>query len=57
MSKGSKRRPKIVTDEQFKEAWDSIFVRKKTPKHSVTRVHPDKTKYNRKKLNHPDLES
>lgn len=57
MSKGSKRRPKIISDKEFKEAWDSIFVRKKTPKHSVTRVHPDKTKYNRKKLNHPDLES
>lgn len=56
MSKGSKRRPKIVTDEQFKEAWDSIFVRKKTPKHSVTKPHTDRTKYNRKKLK-IDLES
>ena len=55
MSKGSKRRPKIVTDEQFKEAWDNIFVRKVQPKHSVTKPHTDRTKYNRKKLKQEQL--
>jgi len=49
MSKGSKRRPQIVSDEQFSLAWDKIFTQKKTPSHGLTQVHTDKTKYNRKK--------
>ena len=48
MSKGSKRRPQVVSDKDFKDAWDKIFVRKKTPKHGQSQVHRDKTKYNRK---------
>ena len=48
MSKGSKRRPQVVSDKDFKDAWDKIFVRKKTPKHGHSQVHRDKTKYNRK---------
>ena len=48
MSKGSNRRPKTITDEQFQENWENIFVRKKTPKHGGTKVHKDKTKYNKK---------
>ena len=47
MSKGSKRRPKLVSDKQFQEAWDNIFVRKVTPKHRQSKVHRDKSKYNR----------
>jgi hypothetical protein len=47
MSKGSKRRPKLVSDKQFQEAWDNIFVRKVTPKHGQSKVHRDKSKYNR----------
>ena len=46
--KGSKRRPQVITDEQFAAAWDRIFVRKETPDHAKTKVHRDKTKYNRK---------
>tara|TARA_Y100001951_G_C11281983_1_gene266022 strand:- start:255 stop:419 length:165 start_codon:yes stop_codon:yes gene_type:complete len=44
MSKGSKRRPQIVSDDQFKEAWDNIFTRKKTPPQGRTQVHKNKTK-------------
>tara|TARA_B100000927_G_scaffold177248_1_gene142779 strand:+ start:4081 stop:4260 length:180 start_codon:yes stop_codon:yes gene_type:complete len=44
MGKGSKRRPKIVTEKQFEEAWNNIFPRRKTPKHGVTQKHRDKTK-------------
>ena len=47
--KGSKRRPQFVSDDQFKDAWDKIFVRKKTPKHGITQPHKDRTKYDRKK--------
>ena len=48
LGKGSKRRPQVVSDKDFKDAWDKIFVRKKTPKHGQSQVHRDKTKYNRK---------
>lgn len=44
MSKGSKRRPTLITKEEFEENWDKIFGRKKTPKHGSTQVHTDKTK-------------
>ena len=44
MGKGSKRRPQVVSDEQFKNAWDNIFPRKKTPSHGITQIHVDKTK-------------
>ena len=46
--KGSKQRPKMITQKQFEDNWDKIFVRKKTPDHGKTQVHSDKTKYNRK---------
>ena len=42
MGKGSKRRP--TNEEQFRDNWDKIFGRKKTPKHGATQVHTDKTK-------------
>ena len=45
--KGSKYR-EIKNKEQFDSEWDRIFARKKTPKHGATKVHVDKTKYNRK---------
>lgn len=48
LGKGSKRRPQVVTEKNFQEAWDKIFPRKVTPKHGLTSVHKDKTKYNRK---------
>jgi|TARA_B100001939_G_scaffold290923_1_gene262546 hypothetical protein len=44
MSKGSKRRPTLITKEEFEENWHKIFGRKKTPKHGNTKVHIDKTK-------------
>ena len=44
MGKGSKRRPTIITDQQFQDNWDSIFTRKKTPKQGATKIHKDKTK-------------
>ena len=44
MGKGSKRRPQVVSNEQFKNAWDSIFTRKKTPSHGIIQIHVDKTK-------------
>ena len=43
-SKGSKRRPQIVSNDKFQEAWDNIFPRKVTPPHASTQVHKDKTK-------------
>jgi len=56
--KGSKQRPRSVSKDKFDSNWDSIFskkikikVRKETPKHGLTSVHPDKTKYNRSKIN------
>lgn len=47
MGKGSKQRPRMITDKQFDDNWDKIFARKKTPKHGATQIHKDKTKYNR----------
>ena len=44
MSKGSKQRPKFISEEQFIENWDKIFARKEIPKHGRTLVHKDKTK-------------
>ena len=41
--KGSKPRP-ITNQKQFEENWDSIFARKKSPKHGATKIHTDKTK-------------
>ena len=49
MSKGSKRRPQVVSDDQFKDAWDKIFPRKKTPSHGMTQVHINKKKKNNRK--------
>ena len=57
MSKGSKQRPKLITEEEFNNNWDKIFARKKTPKHGRTLVHKDKTKViPRKKKNDRDYE-
>tara|TARA_Y100000287_G_scaffold182224_1_gene179458 strand:- start:470 stop:679 length:210 start_codon:yes stop_codon:yes gene_type:complete len=50
--KGSDRRPKKVSDEQFQDNWERIFGKKKPkiksrkhqPDHSLTQVHKDKTK-------------
>ena len=44
MSKGSKQRPKLITEEEFNNNCDKIIARKKTPKHGRTLVHKDKTK-------------
>ncbi len=60
MSKGSRRRPE--KDGQYQDQWEKIFGKKKpevkehrkTPKHAVTKVHRDKTKYNRKTLTRPE---
>ena len=52
MGKGSKRRPQIVSDDKFQEAWDNIFPRKKTPPHATTQVHRDKTKIIPRKAKH-----
>ena len=53
MSKGSKKRPRKISVKQFENNWDAIFgsvkARKKTPKHGVSKVHRDKTKYDRSK--------
>ena len=50
LGKGSKRRPQVVSEKDFQDAWDKIFPRKITPKHGQPSVHKDKTKYNRKSL-------
>ena len=44
MSKGSKQRPRTITEEEFNDSWNRIFARKKTPKHGRTLVHKDRTK-------------
>ena len=46
--KGSKRRPRVVSEKDFADSWNKIFPRKKTPKHGLTQVHKDKTKFKRK---------
>ena len=52
MGKGSKRRPQIVSDDKFQEAWDNIFSRKITPPQASTQVHKDKTKIIPRKAKH-----
>ncbi len=47
MSKGSKQRPRVVTQKQFEDAWDNIFARKKTPPQGRTQVHKNKKKKSR----------
>ena len=42
MGKGSKRRP--TNEKQFRENYNKIFGRKKTPKHGITQVHKNKKK-------------
>ncbi len=42
MSKGSKRRP--TNEKQFRDNYDKIFTRKKTPKHAQTQIHKNKKK-------------
>lgn len=53
--KGSKRRNS--NEEAYSDGWELAFgkkkpvvkVRKETPNHGASKVHSDKTKYNRKK--------
>ena len=47
MSKGSKQRPRVVTQKQFEDSWDKIFARKKTPPQGHTQVHKNKKKPSR----------
>ena len=47
MSKGSKQRPRVVTQKQFEDSWDKIFPRKKTPPQGRTQVHKNKKKPSR----------
>ena len=49
MGKGSKRRPQVISDNAFADAWDKIFVRKKTPPQGRTQVHTNKKAYSRKR--------
>ncbi len=56
MGKGSKRRPTLITDENFQNNWDSIFGRKKTPKHGATQIHKDKTKQHPKDYKYKYIE-
>ncbi len=56
MGKGSKRRPTLITDENFQNNWDNIFARKKTPKHGVTQIHKDKTKQHPKDYKYKYIE-
>ena len=56
MGKGSKRRPTLITDENFQDNWDSIFGRKKTPKHGATQIHKDKTKQHPKDYKYKYIE-
>ena len=44
LGKGSKRRPQVVSDKDFQDAWDKIFPRKVTPKHGATQIHENKKK-------------
>ena len=45
--KGSNRRDKIVSQEEFEKEWDRIFPRKKTPPQGRTQVHKNKKKPSR----------
>ena len=56
MSKGSKRRPKVVSQKQFEEAWDNIFTRKITPAHGATQKHKDKSKVIPRKYKYKNTE-
>lgn len=56
MGKGSKRRPRIVTQEQFEDAWDSIFVRKVIPKQGMKKIHQDQTKVIPRKYKYKNIE-
>lgn len=56
MGKGSKRRPTLISDEQFKDNWDNIFARKKTPKHGATKIHKDKTKLKPRDYKYKNIE-
>lgn len=52
MGKGSEPRPGSYSQE-YKDNWERIFgdkakARKKTPAHAKSKVHQDKTKYDRK---------
>ena len=59
--KGSKRRNS--NEEAYADGWELAFgkpepkvkARKAQPKHSVTKVHEDKTKYNRRTKNNKQL--
>ena len=54
MGKGSKRRPQVVSDEDFKNAWDNIFLRKVTHSLASTQMHKDKTKVIPRKKKYKD---
>ena len=57
MSKGSKQRPKFISEEQIIENWDKIIASKEIQKHGRNLVHKDKTKViPRKKKNDRDYE-
>ena len=47
MGKGSKQRPRVVSQKQFEDGWDEIFARKKTPPQGRTQVHKNKKKKSR----------
>ena len=47
MSKGSKQRPRVVSQKQFEDSWDKIFPRNKTPPQGRTQVHKNKKKPSR----------
>ena len=59
--KGSKRRNS--NEEAYADGWELAFgkpeprvkARKAQPKHSITQVHKDKTKYNRRTKNNAQL--
>ncbi len=58
MGKGSKRRPQVISNNEYDIAWEQIFgekrpkARKKTPPHASTQVHKDKTKIIPRKTKH-----
>ena len=54
--KGSKRRPQIVNQKQFEDAWDKIFPRRITPAHAATQKHKDKSKQIPRKHKYKDTE-
>tara|TARA_B100000902_G_scaffold399327_1_gene469636 strand:- start:173 stop:385 length:213 start_codon:yes stop_codon:yes gene_type:complete len=58
MGKGSKRRPQVISNNEYDKAWEQIFgekrpkARKKTPPHASTQLHKDKTKIIPRKTKH-----